>query len=222
LNFELYDVFYKKISTDFLLDSIRCLRLSYNEAFFDCKSDFSWQVAHDARPIVRRARFEEGWKRVAERYSMQTSFEQNVGKNCYHLRIVNSRVILTAALIDYRVKTVRPALYRNDYALGNQNFLFPEMNSSPIVDAPVYAILMHDVDPLYPWQPLYADIGFPDSTGKIRGRIRLAERFARVFSENVVETTQQESAFSGTVPVEHIEAPGVPVLRDDIKKKDTV
>ena len=216
----MYGVFYQETSSDFLKDTIRCLCGCYRDAYGDCEKTFSWEVAHDARPIVRRAKFEDAWMKIGNKHGMQTSFEQNMAKNCYHLRVTKGRLILTAAFVDYRVKTVRTALYRNDYACGNQKFLFPDMDQSPAVDSPVYAILMHDVDPLHPWKPSYADIGFPDSTGKIQCRIRLAERYASVFSEDESESFKHESAASGTVSVEHIQAPGAPTLRDNFKKKD--
>lgn len=222
MSYELFDVFDAEISSDFLEETIRDLRSCYRRSHDECASKYPSPVAHDARSIVRRAEFETSWKEVAERHGMSTSFEKNAGKNCYHLRIVKSRVILTASFIDYRVKSVRNALYRNDYAYVNQNFLFPELASPRPVDSPVYAILMHDVAPNQPWQLLYADIGFPDSTGKIIGRIRLADRFPRLFSDAEIESAGVGMDFTGTVPVVNIDEPAAPVLRQDIKKKESV
>ena len=213
MSFSPYDptgIFDLHISAAFLEDSVRCLFDSYQRVHQECKSRFPWQEAHDVRPILRRADFEYRWRMVAQRYSgMIAEVASNNAKNCFHTRIKYGQVIITQSYVDAYVKTIRKADFRDGYARSDAAYLFPDMNPpAPAKSSPVYAVMMHDSDPMDPSRPHYVDIVFPNPLGgPFLARIKLAKRYPDLFAVPVV------------VAEEVVEDTLQPVLRKDAKQQ---
>jgi hypothetical protein len=203
------DVFRSAVSDEFMRDSIRCLKDCYKRAYEECRR-YPAEVAHDLRPMLRRAEFEDQWRFVVERHGISCSFQPNAAKNCYHTLVLYGRVMLTASYVDHWVGTVRTAIFRNTYARANEGYLFPELVPlPPMPDAPLYALLVHDGAPGVLDRPCSAQVVFPDPDGKIVGRIDLVKRFPDLF----VSDESSEEVVDDSLDIE---------LRDDLEERKSV
>lgn len=173
------------VPPEFLEYSVRSLLDCYRRGDEKSRSEYPREVAHDLRPILRRAEFEREWPLVVQNFpEMWAEYQQNHAKNCYHALIHCGNVILTQSFVDPRCGTVRSAIFRETYARRNDAFLFADMAPpAPRPDAPLYAILMHDADPKDQSRPNLIHIVFPDQDSKIVARIDLMERFSYLFND---------------------------------------
>lgn len=178
-------IFDSQIPKGFLEDSVRCLMDCYRQSDKASTDTYPKPVAHDYRPGRRRADFEARWPLVAERYSgMSTAYQPNHAGNCWHIEITCGSVIITQSFLDAKCKAVRHAVFRETLARRSENWLFADMApSAPRPDAPLYAMLAHDVNPKDQSQPILVEVRFPDPSGEIVARIDLISRFPHLFTE---------------------------------------
>jgi hypothetical protein len=199
-------IFDAEIPSEFLRDTLRCLKNCYREAHKYCRLRYPWQVAHDHLAYRRRTEFEKEWPMVASKYSeMSSGFFPNAAKNCFHTRIDCNRIVMTCSFVDQKLKTVRRAIFRDTYARSIYNYLFEEMKPpSPSAEASLYAILMHDAAGKGQSDLCVAKIIFPDPAGEIVASINLVDRFPDVFMD---EKSAAPEVVDSELPIEIIDIP---------------
>ena len=143
-------------------DTVRMIFLAYQDAYDETQS-LSREVAHDFRGHVRRAKIEERWPAVAQRYAkegVRCSYQLNHKRTSYFTRITFGRVILTQSYVNTPKSIIRRAEFRRTLARPNYRGFF-ELDPPPLPDDPLFALLIHGED----WKrrlPYFADIVFPD------------------------------------------------------------
>jgi hypothetical protein len=157
----------------------RFLLSAYKEAEDECKG-FPGEVAHDLRPIYRRAAAERNVQRLNGLYTgVSARYELNVAKNCYHILIRSGRTFLTISCVDNPQQLVRTAAFRNIYSAQQDLFLREE---PPPSENAHYALLLHGPSYQDPAYPAFMHIAFPnkDCTEYWPDRIDLMHRFSEI------------------------------------------
>ena len=137
----------------------------------------------------RRAIFETNLKRVGQRFKpngAEATTEMNAKKTSRFSLVRFGAVYVTAARSNSYTNMPRAAKYRTNLFKSCQGSLFPIEAEQGNDDASLYAILLHGApakkkrpeDPTNLAFPSFAQIVFPDQTGKIIARIDLLTEVA--------------------------------------------
>ncbi len=181
LSSDLIGIVDASLSRAFQVALLRCVLGTYRDTDEDCRTKYSWQIAHDLRGHLRRANLDTNLAMLAGRYpGVTASHEPNGKSNCYHTRLRAGRVVLTASAVPTPYSLPRDAEFRSTLARSPQMaFDFGPQQSPPAEDAPLYVLLLHGPGEEDQAMPCFVHLAVPDEDcSVILARINLFARFA--------------------------------------------
>jgi hypothetical protein len=208
--YEPHSTFDEYVSSEFQKATLRCLFGAYYLSVVECAGIFPLQETHDLRPHYVRARFDAGWRQVAEKFSgIKATPEPNQNASSYHTAIDIGPVILTASAVVAPGELVRRAEFRETLARLNQIDLYTDEAPS---GTRLYAILLHGADQGNRKQPAFAEIAFPapDCSSYLGRTIDLMARFPQVVHDlsNLDEETVKDDLWPELLRRKREQEPG--------------
>lgn len=137
-------VYREHISDGFLLDWYSLIQKAYPEAYKYAYGTYLPRQAHDVLGIHRRAIIEESLIDIVRRHPGMSVHERKNKKNSHnYVEVRAGRVVMTESALPYRNVPLRPADFRNQYALTLQHTLREIREDLVIEDGAVFAALIH-------------------------------------------------------------------------------
>lgn len=151
----------------FYQDAVRCLFQSYRTAK-DESDKYELPEFRVEWPSRRRSEIESNFRTLANRYpAVAAEALPNSNGSAHHTRLSSNNVFLTISSVRTPGNIVRPAGFRQEYAVSNQFELFTPATPPPPEDHYLYAVLLHGPDRRlngrkYAERPGFAHLAVPD------------------------------------------------------------
>jgi hypothetical protein len=194
---QLESMFLRQVPDDFLRDATRIVIDAYANAQRFCDELLAWRVAHDARPIIRRALIETNLHSLAERHpALVSGLILNEPGTASFWRAQAYKIVITESAIDRSDQLVRHADFRMSLAGRSQLTLWPE-DEVRDPEACLYALLVHGPVGTESGRPEFVKIKIPASDNcAYLASIDLLERYVGVAAR--IETAVEVIAPTAT------------------------
>lgn len=185
------DIFNSQVPSKLLIDITKAIYNAYSEAYEYCSSNYDWHQVHDILPLIRKANIERNVLHCVKQHSyVNAKSRPNEIKNCYHVLIRCSDVILTISAVSSPGKMVREAIFRKQYAMDDQISLFPDYNEKSL-NRNLYGIILHKPSKKWPLYPEFLMIRFPDaSLSKYLGKPVDLTKYITIKPQEVIDKPQ--------------------------------
>jgi hypothetical protein len=164
---------------------IRMLFHVYRKADDFCEELLDGPETHDTLPILRRALAEQSLRfEMAKVDGAIATAEPNKVGNSFHTRVMIGRIVLTESAVESPDALVRPAEFRNAYAVMYQLAMSFVDQETPPADGLIYTVLLHGLEPGKRGLPGFVHVAFPNPTWtRYVDRIDLLRRYPEMTQE---------------------------------------